>query len=568
MRPNRHIPSSGEPAIMKPLLILAAALSATSALAQTLPPAVDPGALQQRRIDEEERRRQLEQLERREITDPVRREAAPPPPAARPAGEAVRFMVREIRFTESAILPAEKLAELARPYTGRELALAELRDLTTRIDEAYRERRVVTARAVIPPQDVSDGIVDIRLVEGRVGGIAVEGNASTDTDFITRRIGLVPGELVDLPALEQDLRRFNRTQDAQLRADLAAGQRFGTSDLKILVEEPPRHSLRLSLDNGGSEGSGEWRTGLQYTNRSLLGFRDELSLGVVGAEGQESYSVGYSFPVNRSGGRLSLAAYKDHVEIENGPLRELGISGRSTGTVVALRQPVHLGERSRTDLVLGSKRRETRNWISSIPLQETQTVDGHLGVEHQAADDQGYWIATYTLTAGRAKGFERSNYTLGRAFVRRIQALAPGWSAQASLNYQHSGHSPLPSGEQLQIGGEYSVRGYPVGVWSGDRGFIASLELHHPLGELAAAEGRPGARATGFFFADHGRVTPDRAPNSLEPQHRQLGSAGWGVRAAIGERVDARLTFARAFNRLPDEDRRYQVHFMLVAEFM
>ena len=42
---------------MKPLLILAAALSATSALAQTLPPAVDPGALQQRRIDEEERRR-------------------------------------------------------------------------------------------------------------------------------------------------------------------------------------------------------------------------------------------------------------------------------------------------------------------------------------------------------------------------------------------------------------------------------------------------------------------------------------------------------------------------------
>jgi hypothetical protein len=40
------------------------------------------------------------------------------------------------------------------------------------------------------------------------------------------------------------------------------------------------------------------------------------------------------------------------------------------------------------------------------------------------------------------------------------------------------------------------------------------------------------------------------------------------VRAAIGERVDARLTFARAFNRLPDEDRRYQVHFMLVAEFM
>ena len=202
MRPKRPIPSSGEPAIVKPMLILAAALSAAPALAQTLPSAANPGALQQRRIDEEERRRQLEQLERREITDPVRREAAPPP-AAPPAGEAVRFTVREIRFTESAILPAEALAELAGPYTGREVSLAELRELTARIDAAYRERRVVTARAVIPPQDVSDGVVDIRLVEGRVGEIAVEGNASTDAEFITRRIGLVPGAEIQAAAYSE-----------------------------------------------------------------------------------------------------------------------------------------------------------------------------------------------------------------------------------------------------------------------------------------------------------------------------------------------------------------------------
>lgn len=193
MRPNRHIPSSGEPAIMKPLLILAAALSATSALAQTLAPGCGSRSV---------------------AAAPDRRGGAPPPARAaraprdhrsgaarsraaascRPAGEAVRFMVREIRFTESAILPAEKLAELARlPTPARELALAELRDLTTRIDEAYRERRVVTARAVIPAAG--------RLRRHRRtsawwkaawAGSRSKSNASTDTDFITRRIGLVP----------------------------------------------------------------------------------------------------------------------------------------------------------------------------------------------------------------------------------------------------------------------------------------------------------------------------------------------------------------------------------------
>lgn len=565
MKLHRQMPSCGELAAMKPVLILAATLWVSPALAQILPPQADPGALQQRRIDEDERRRQLEQLQRQEVTDPVRETL--PPEAPRPAAPPVRFAVGEIRFTPSEILTEAELAELAAPYVGREIAFADLLELVDRINARYRERRIVTARAVIPPQDVSDGVVDIRLVEGRVGDIGVDGNSSTDAAFITRRIGLTPGALVDLPVLEQDLRRFNRTQDAQLRAELAAGTRFGTSDLRILVEEPPRHLLRLTLDNGGSEGSGLWRSGVQYTNRSLLGFRDELSLGFVRASGQESYSLGYAFPVNASGGRLSVAAYSDEVEIKKGPLRELDITGRSAGFVAALRQPVHLGERSRTDLVIGTKHRETKNWISDVFLQKTRTRDGSVGIEHQAADDHGYWIATYHLSAGRARGFEREHYTLGRAFLRRIQAITPNWSLQGSLNYQHSSDGPLPSGEQLQLGGEYSVRGYKSGAWSGDRGFIANLELHHPLIALAAEGNRPALRATGFFFADHGRVTPYRAPSSSEPRHRHLGSAGWGVRAALGERVDARLTYARAFNRVPGEDGRHELHFMLVAQF-
>src|SRR5690606_16733249 len=121
------------------------------------------------------------------------------------------------------------------------------------------------------------------------------------------RIGLKPGELVDLPTLEQDLIRFNRTNDVQLRAELKPGTVFATSDLEIKVEEPPRHDLRFTLDNAGSSSTGKWRTGLAYLNRSLLGFRDDLSVSTTHAHGQESYSVAYGIPINRSGGRLALA---------------------------------------------------------------------------------------------------------------------------------------------------------------------------------------------------------------------------------------------------------------------
>ena len=44
-----------------------------------------------------------------------------------------------------------------------------------------------------------------------------------------------------------------------------------------------------------------------------------------------------------------------------------------------------------------------------------------------------------------------------------------------SLAFQHRNGELLPSGEQFFIGGEGTVRGYPVGAYSGDQGYAASL---------------------------------------------------------------------------------------------
>ena len=550
---------------MKALLLLAAAFAATPVFAQiTVPPASDPGALQQQRIDEAERRRQLEQLERAPVTDPLRRDQLDTPAVrAEPGGP--RFMVRQIRFTPSDILSSEELGELAAGYLGRELTFADLLALVDRINAAYRARRGVTPPALPPPQDVAEGIVTIRRVVGRLGTFRFDGNDSTQDGYITGRIGLKPGELVDLPTLEQDLIRFNRTNDVQLRAELKPGTVFATSDLEIKVEEPPRHDLRFTLDNAGSSSTGKWRTGLAYLNRSLLGFRDDLSVSTTHAHGQESYSVAYGIPINRSGGRLALAYYKDRIAVRRGPLSSLDLTGRSTGTVLSLRQPLRLGERSRLDLVAGAKRRHTTNWISGVFLQRTRTTDASLGLELQAADDTGIWLAGYSLVSGRADGMERDRYTLGRGSIRRLQTLADGWSARAGLSFQHTSHDLLPSSEQVLIGGEYSVRGYPVGSHAGDRGFTLNLELHHPLGRIGDESSGGAITANGFFFFDHGRVTPYRPPNSSLPRHEKLSSIGWGANLTIGKRTTARITFARALDRVPDESRRYQVHFQLAV---
>src|SRR6185295_9187692 len=119
--------------------------------------------------------------------------------------------------------------------------------------------------------------------------------------------------------LESDLVRFNRTNDVQLRAELKPGEQFGTTDYLLSLAEPPRQELRAFIDNAGSQSTGEWRSGITYLNRSLFGWRDDLTLSTTPADGLEGYSASYGIPINRWGGRITAAYYKDRTKTLHGP---------------------------------------------------------------------------------------------------------------------------------------------------------------------------------------------------------------------------------------------------------
>ena len=74
-----------------------------------------------------------------------------------------------------------------------------------------------------------------------------------------------------------------------------------------------------------------------------------------------------------------------------------------------------------------------------------------------------------------------------------------------------------------------------------------------------------GIGASGFFFADYGRVKPFRAPNSTLPKHDDLTGVGWGIHSSFGKHVYARLVFGYGLDRVPNLPRSYEVVFQLVA---
>lgn len=541
--------------------LLALLLTTVPAAAQVLlPPAADPAVLQQREIERQRLERQERERQER-IERPVQPPPAPPAPAPGPE-DALQFFVGRIDFEpRSELLKPEELEALAAPYRGRTLRFSDLRELVAKINELYRARGIVTAQAVLPPQEIKDGVVLIRLVEGRVGRIRLEGNDSTRAGYVTDRLKLKPGMLMDLPVLERDLLRFNRSNDAQLAAELRPGEAFGQTDVAVAVHEPKRNDLRAFADNAGSEPTGENRFGVSYLRRSLMGRRDDLSLSLVRASGHEGYYGYYGFPVGVLGTRVTLGLFEDRTEIKEGPAAGLGISGRASAQSVSLRHPAWVRPAYAVDALLSYTRRETKNDISGVTLSESELEAWSAGAELQWALARSSWLASAQYVSGNDSEVSLADrqYALWRGTLRLSQAIGSSWNLYSGLYWQLTSDELLPSSEQFYLGGESSVRGFGPAVLGGDQGYALNIELHRAL-DLLRAE---ALRTSGFLFFDYGKVRPFRPAGSVATTD-SLSSAGGGFNFAWGKSFSGRLVLAFPVGDAPDQLDRRGLHFQLV----
>lgn len=536
-------------------------LLASAAAAQVqIPPSADPGVLQQREM-ERERRLRDEELRRERIERPLKPGAPKPAPAA-PTGEELQFFVREIRFDPAPeLLKADELEALAAPYRGRTLRLSDLRELVAKINELYKSKGIATAQASLPAQDVTAGTVRIRLVEGRVGKLRIEGNASTDADYVTNRLRLKPSDLIDLTRLEADMVRFNRTNDAQMRADMQAGEAFGETDLVVTLVEPKRDDFRVFLENSGSAGTGEMRSGAAYQRHSLTGRRDDLYMSTAKADGHRGNYLTYGLPVNTLGTRVTLGYFNDRTRIVHGLIAALNVTGEATAMTASLRHPLLVDRDFQLDALLTAKKRHTVNWIDNNLLSAADLNGGTIGLDLQVPGTSGYWSASAELGSGSNQPFGAGKrpYHLSRGSVRRSIALNADTTFVGSMNWQYTSDTLLPASEQIIIGGEGSVRGFSTGLFSGDRGYVFNLELH---GNVDLPK-ESAWKATAFTFLDHGEVRPFRPPGNQRSTD-VLNSLGVGVNFSYAKNASGRIALGIPLSTRDEEPREYRINFQFV----
>ncbi|BFM22501.1 ShlB/FhaC/HecB family hemolysin secretion/activation protein [Gilvimarinus japonicus] len=457
-------------------------------------------------------------------------------PVPAEGGQAV--LVDEFEVTGAVTFTAAELKALVDDLAGQTLTLAELQEASNRITRYYRERGFFLTRAYLPQQDVSDGVVTIDVLEGRLGKVDLS-NGSHTRDFVLKRPfrSLEPNQMLTADDLETPLLRLSDLPGIDVATTLVPGEEVGTSDLKVDVTQGPWVNGTVELDNYGNESIGEYRLGASLQVNSPLGLGDRFDIRALGSdEEQVFFRAQYQMPVGPWATELGVA-YSDMDYTLGGNFEELDATGNAQITTAFARQSLIRTRNANLNVQLQYDSKELEDKIGAFASNSdkeselyTLTVSGDWrdqllggGVTQAALSySRGeLTINSYldqvidSVTAQTAGDFERWTPSL-----MRLQNLGGNWSLHAQIHGQFADKN-LDSSEKFSLGGAYGVRAYAQGEASGDEGYIANLEVRYDLNSQWQV----------FALADHGEVDINKNTwEAVTDNERSLSGAGIGAR--------------------------------------
>ncbi|KAM3114575.1 ShlB/FhaC/HecB family hemolysin secretion/activation protein [Phormidesmis sp. 146-33] len=492
----------------------------------------------------------------------------PTPTAPEPTAP-VTIPVRKIEVTGSTILKPGDITPITTPIEGRSVNLEELRTVADAITQLYLNRGFITSRAVLVDQAIVEGVVQIRVVEGSLERIDIEGTQRLKPSYVRSRVQLGAGVPLNKDRLEDQLRLLKSDPlFDNVEASLRPGTGLGQSILTLRVKESQAVNGYIGVDNFSPPSVGSERLGAVLSYRNPTGLGDEVSVSYFRSlqGGSNVFDFNYRVPVNAMNGTVQLRVSPSKSRIIASDFAAFDIRSNTTLYEVSYRQPIIRTPREELALSLGFAFQDGQTFLfndTPFPFGIGPDADGNsqtrvlkFGQDYVRRDPQGAWALRSQFSLGLDVFDATTNNDPvpdGRFFswlgqIQRVQRLGNNHLLIAQADVQLTPDSLLPS-QQFVIGGGQSLRGYRQNARSGDNGFRLSLEDRIAI--LRDASGVPTLQLAPFIEA--GSVwNKSSNPNKLTNE-TFLAAAGLGLIWEPAPRFVVRLDYAIPFVRLTDE---------------
>ena len=478
------------------------------------------------------------------------------------------FDVRAVAVVGATVIDRNDIDACTSEVTGRRIGAASLVGLTSCVTQLYRDRGYFLSRAIVPPQEVHDGVLTVRVIEGYIAAVQPEGLEQVDADA---QFAVV------LAARPLRLSTFERS--LLLLAD-RYGYRINSTRLAADDSDPARYVLKLSVkllpvtwrvfgDNRGDAFQGPEQGLLAVSLNSPFGpDRIIAQLFTAPADKSELFfaDIGY--------GRAWL----------NGDLwTEVGMSTSRSNSGDPFPIFASESERRYARLVMPVLRtREQSLWAKlQADARDTQVVVANGDVIHENTRVLRGSLS-YTLVKGATRGdvsleVSRGLDTLdasqnGATNLSRADGRPQFAKAKLDATITHKLFSSLDIGvigagqwadgglvasEEFGVGGARLGRAYDYSEIVGDQGIAGAVELRWTWKKINDWL----ATAQLYAFADAARVWNNGGASA------SLISAGSGIRVGVVPGISATLEIAKPLSRdvLSQGDREPRVFVSLSA---
>jgi hemolysin activation/secretion protein len=473
------------------------------------------------------------------------------------------FELRHMSVTGASAIPLSRLTGAYKPYLGRKVSQADLAAITGAVGDIYREAGFQLTRAIIPPQDVQNGRIELRVIEGSITEVSLKGDGA-------ERFGarpLLETVLIERPSrlstVERQLLLINSLPGVRIEDTALEEIGTGSGHFRLIVSLKTWNIFSsVGIDNLGSSSVGPWQSYGTAAFNSYLAPGDSLVVNLSTTPGdlrQLAFGrLSYDAPVGADGARIGASGF--YSEVRPGDFRRLFNDTIKTdwfearGSLV----PVQSQKSSLTlTAAAGFSNVYENDVFGQIYADHIRTVS--LTSDYRLQDRFGgtnYLTVNYRqgldiFGASQSSDFYISHdgasptFSVVNFWFTRYQTLSDAWSVKLATAGQVAS-GPLFTSQQFYLGGLAFGRGYGSAEISGDNGIAGTAELRYD--QKTSYQYLNGYQLYGFIDAGLAWNDGYRPSDGLS-----LTSAGAGIRLFLTEGLQADIGVAAPLSyRSPD----------------
>ncbi|WP_047814547.1 ShlB/FhaC/HecB family hemolysin secretion/activation protein [Rhodopirellula islandica] len=490
----------------------------------------------------------------------------------------------QFRFDDpTSLVHGNAVQSIVNRYLGGPVTLRNLNQLSRDIILHYRRCGQPVVDVAIPEQKITAGVVQIVVIEPRIGKVTVEDGCYFEAEDLCQWVNCTRrGDKIYEHKLNNDLFWLNQNPFYRVSVDMEPGKTEETTDVIFRVDDVLPIRAYLGYEDTGVRSLGLERLYAGFIYGNAFGRGGILSYQYTADSDfnrLHAHSVSYSEAINRC---YSWNTYGSWAGVEPS-IAPFNQDGESWQLGLGLTRHLVRNARQDTSLTLGADFKQTNN---NLEFGGQQVQDSGADLLELRGTFRHFWrgcceqygLIVSDTFVGPGGGFTSDNnqaafnsiragtspdYIYTRLRAERYDNVGKKWALLSRFTGQLTSERLLFS-ETLGYGGFDSIRGYDMRTFNADSGWFTNFEFGPRTHHWGCKQSPNRIRMFGFCDIGEG-FTRNAVAGEVSDQF--LASVGLGTRVSLGYDTSLRFSYGHGLEKVPGAATRDRLHIGFVQQF-